>query len=420
MIEHVRSCLRQMILSGKIQRGTLSSIAALSGVPPRELKFAIQHHTLPSPATVAKLATGVGVSETEIQLLFGAADARLMSRLAEHAAEIANVLGPSTKTRQNAVAREPDFRTELGALWQADCFDFLSAQTDESVDLIFADPPFNLDKLYPSGINDDRKAWVYREWCEEWLIECIRVMKDGASLFVWNLPKWNSILSRFLSQRLTFRHWIAVDVKYSLPIRGRFYPSHYSLLYYCKGSKPNTFKPDRLPMPVCPHCRGDLRDYGGYKHRMNPGGVNIPDVWTDMPPVRHAKYKKRKSANELPIRLLDRVIEAASNPGDLVLDPFGGSGSTYAVAELKHRRWLGCELGPITDIIHRFDNLQDDSKHLARIRSGINCLFTDQVRLDRQNKGLWTDKTVGPPKKRSKVPDTPDDLFRMAELFDET
>ena len=113
-------------------------------------------------------------------------------------------------------------------------------------------------------------------------MECIRVMKDGGSLFVWNLPKWNGILSGFLSDRLTFRHWIAVDIKYSLPIKGRFYPSHYSLLYYCKGEKSNTFRPDRLPMPVCPHCHGDLRDYGGYKHRMNPKGVNIPDVWTDI------------------------------------------------------------------------------------------------------------------------------------------
>ena len=420
MIEQAKAYLRQMALSGEVQHGPLSTIAALSGVPLRELKFSIKHHTLPSPAAVQRLVTSIGVSEPEIQLLFGAADARLKYRLAEHAEEIASLLGASTKSRQTAIARKPDFQTKLGSLWQVDCLDFLPAQADESVDLVFADPPFNLDKVYPSGIDDDREVGVYFEWCEQWLTECIRVMKNGGSLFLWNLPKWNSVLSGFLSQRLTFRHWIAVDIKYSLPIRGRFYPSHYSLLYYCKGSKPNTFKPDRLPMPVCPHCHGDLRDYGGYKHRMNPRGVNIPDVWTDIPPVRHAKYKKRSGANELPIRLLDRVMEAASNPGDLVLDPFGGSGSTYAVAELKNRRWLGCEVGPIADIIQRFGNLQDDRDHLARIRAGVNCLFTDQVRSIRQKKGLWTDETVRPPKTRSKGQDIPDDLFPMAELFDET
>ena len=420
MSEHLSSCLRNMVLSGSTQRRTLSSIAAISGVSPKELKFAIEHHILPSPTTVAKLATGVGVSEAELQLLFGVADARLISHLARHAAQIAALVGPIAKNHKSGVIGKPDFWTELGSLWQADCLDFLSAQTDESVDLIFADPPFNLDKLYPSGIDDDKKMMAYREWCEEWLIECIRIMSDGASLFVWNLPKWNSILSGFLNQRLTFRHWIAVDIKYSLPIRGRFYPSHYSLLYYCKGGKPKTFKPDRLPMPVCPHCLGDLRDYGGYKHKMNPEGVNIPDVWTDIPPVRHAKYKKRKTANELSIKLLDRIIEAASSPGDLVLDPFGGSGSTYAVAELKGRRWLGCELGPITDIKRRFDNLHDDKEHLARIRTNINCLFTDHVRLERQNRGLWTDKTVRSPRKRSEARSLPDDLFRVTEFVDES
>ena len=420
MIEDEKLRLRQMILSGNVQRGQLSKIADLSGIPQEELKWAIQHQTLPSAATVGKLATRMGVSEIEVQLLFGAVDSRLRSQLAQRAAEIAELLGPMPHPRRRRIAQEPDFKTELGALWQADCLDFLSAQENDTVDLVFADPPFNLDKLYPSGMDDDLKARAYSQWCEEWLTECVRVMNDGGSLFVWNLPKWNSILSGFLNDRLTFRHWIAVDIKYSLPIKGRFYPSHYSLLYYCKGEKPNTFKPDRLPMPVCPHCHGDLRDYGGYKHRMNPKGVNLADVWTDIPPVRHAKYKKRKSANELPLRLLDRVIEAASNPGDLVLDPFGGSGTTYATAELKNRRWLGCELGPITDVVRRFARIDEDRQYLEKIRSTANCLFTSQVRSAREKKGLWTVESVRAPTERTMRQSTTEDLFGMAGLLDDT
>ena len=295
MIDSQTSRLRQMILSGEIQRGQLSSIAALSGIPYQELKWSIQHGTLPSASAITKLAVGLGVADVEIQLLFGAVDSRLRSRLAEHAEDIAKLIGPPTEPRRKAIAQDPDFNTKLGALWQADCLDFLGAQGDDTVDLVFADPPFNLAKLYPSGMDDDRKARVYIQWCEEWLTECIRVMKDGGSLFVWNLPKWNSILSGFLSHRLTFRHWIAVDIKYSLPIKGRFYPSHYSLLYNCKGEKANVFEPDRLPMPVCPHCYGDLRDYGGYKHRMNPRGVNIPDVWDGHPPRTARQVQKAEN-----------------------------------------------------------------------------------------------------------------------------
>ena len=71
------------------------------------------------------------------------------------------------------------------------------------------------------------------------------------------------------------------------------------LLYYVKGPQARVFHPDRLPMQVCPHCAGDLRDYGGYKDKMNPRGVNLSDVWWDISPVRHAKYKRRNGANEL-------------------------------------------------------------------------------------------------------------------------
>ena len=104
-----------------------------------------------------------------------------------------------------------------------------------------------------------------------------------------------------------------------------------------------------MPLETCPKCFTDLKDYGGYKDKMNPLGVNISDVWTDIPPVRHTKYKKRKEANELSVKLLDRVIEMSSKPGDVVFDPFGGSGTTYAVAEIKQRKWIGVELGPIDE-----------------------------------------------------------------------
>ena len=248
--------------------------------------------------------------------------------------------------------------------------------------------------MYPSNIDDNLKNEQYLRWCENWIDECIRLLKPGGSFFIWNLPKWNTHLSGFLNQRLTFRHWIAVDIKYSLPIKGRLYPSHYSLLYYCKGEKPNTFHPDRLSMDICPHCVGDLKDYGGYKHKMNPDGVNLTDVWLDIPPVRHRKYKKRNGSNELSIRLMDRIIEMASNEGDLVFDPFGGSGTTYAVAEIKNRNWIGIEIGPVDDIINRFETIDEDADYLARIRQNTNCLIADEDLKRRIEKGWWTPDSV--------------------------
>ncbi len=161
-----------------------------------------------------------------------------------------------------------------------------------------------------------------------------------------------------------------MDIKHSLPIQGRLYPSHYSLLYFVKGPQARVFHPDRLPMQVCPHCAGDLRDYGGYKAKMNPKGVNLSDVWWDVSPVRHAKHKRRNGANELPLKVLDRVIEMSTNEGDLVFDPFGGAGTTYMAAELKGRRWLGSEIGPTDDIVSRFEDIDQDRKLLAGAAAG--------------------------------------------------
>jgi len=268
----------------------------------------------------------------------------------------------------------PILVTPLGELFQANCLEMLNTLETETVDLAFADPPFNLGKQYSSNINDAMASHEYLEWCQTWLGEMIRVLKPGGSLFLWNLPKWNLPLGAFLSERLTFRHWISVDIKYSMPISGRLYPSHYSLLYFVKGDKPMIFHPDRLPVSCCRHCGGELRDYGGYKDKMNPKGVSLSDVWTDIPPVRHAKYKKR-DANALSLKLMDRIVSMASDPGSLVLDPFGGSGTTYIAAELTGRRWIGSELD-CTAIMQRFETLDADRNHLAQIRANKNTLFT--------------------------------------------
>lgn len=223
---------------------------------------------------------------------------------------------------------------------------------DESVDLVFVDPPFNLGKDYGKGVNDSLKDEEYLSWCEAWLKECVRVLKPGGALYSFNIPRWNVELGHFLNgAAMLFRHWIAIDIKYSLPIQGKLYPSHYSLLYYTKG-KPKIFTRPRLPIPVCRHCGGDIKDYGGHRKKLHPGGINLTDVWYDIPPVRH-QGTKRRGANELSERLLSRVLEISSEPGDLVLDPFGGSGTTYAVAEKMHRHWWGCELGDVDPIVRR-------------------------------------------------------------------
>ena len=316
----------------------------------------------------------------------------------------ANKTDPITSLRQR---HKPVFETQLGALYQGDCIVLSRDIPSDSVDLVFADPPFNLGKDYPSKMNDNLVEREYLNWSFLWASECARILKPGGSFFLFNLPRWNLALGAHLHSILTFRHWIAVEITYRLPIQGRLYPSHYSLLYMVKGPKPNTFTPDRLPMDTCRHCHGEVKDYGGYKDKMNPRGLNLSDVWRDIPPVRHAKFKRRSGANELSIKLLDRVIRMASKEGDIVFDPFGGSGTTYAVAEMTGRRWLGTEIGPTSGIVKRLqpENLKLESGYLAEMRASLNHLFPPRVAAARSASGLWVPGHIPKGSSRPKKPE---------------
>lgn len=265
--------------------------------------------------------------------------------------------GVGSLLNETSGAVEPIYCTDLGALFANDCLAVLPYIKDESVDTVFADPPFNLGKKYGGKTNDQRSEQEYLSWSQKWLQECMRVLKPGGAFFLYNLPKWNILLGAFLLQQgMEFRHWIAIELNACLPIPGRLYPSHYSLLYYTKG-KPKVFRKIRTPIQRCRHCGEEVKDYGGHRHAMNPKGVNLKDVWTDIPPVRHWKFKsKNRKANALSTKILDRVIELSTVPGDLVLDPFGGSGTTFVVCEQKKRHWLGIEIDFAQDIIDRLEN----------------------------------------------------------------
>lgn len=265
----------------------------------------------------------------------------------------------------NLIVQEPHpapyFCSEMGALFSDDCLRVLPGLKDGIFDTVFADPPFNLGKDYGERTNDAKPDNDYIDWCRSWISECIRVLKPGGSFFLYNLPKWNVLLGAYLSEiGMDFRHWVAVEISACLPIPKRLHPSHYSLLYYTKGT-PKTFRRIRTPIQKCRHCGGEIKDYGGHRSAMNPRGVTLKDVWTDIPPVRHWKFKsKARRANALSTKLLDRVIEMSTLPGDMVFDPFGGSGTTFAVCERKHRHWIGVEIDFAEEIKERllYDNIK--------------------------------------------------------------
>lgn len=280
------------------------------------------------------------------------------------------VLDPSKTFLYNGqyMSKRPVFSTSLGKLYNGDCLDILPIFESESFDCIFADPPFNIGKYYGKSVNDSRAEAEYLLWTEKWLSECVRLLKEGGSLFVYNIPKWNIYTAHYLSQHLNFRHWVTVDYKAALPIPGKLYTSHYSLLYFTKG-KPSKFIRPKIPVATCRNCGENIKDYGGYaKFIQNNGGINLSDVWTDISPIRHKKYKHWEY-NELPEKIIERVLEISTSPLDLVLDPFGGSGTTYAVAEKHHRRWIGCEIEDASIIMRRLKKVIENKDENNKLNS---------------------------------------------------
>jgi len=359
-----------------------------SGTSPEEEILESVASRLGTTAAVLHLEAGELPRTTDLE---GLADPHRVAQLLELLEERSSTRSRSASVEKRKQAMKPVFESALGRLYNSDCIELMRELPGRSIDCVFADPPFNLGKDYGSDVEDSLAEDEYLSWSARWIDEAVRILKPGGALFLYNLPKWNIHLADYLARYLTFKHWISVDIKFSLPIAGRLYPSHYSLLYFVKGKKPRVFHPARLPLQTCRHCGGEIRDYGGYKDRMNPNGVNLTDVWTDIPPVRHRRYKNR-SANELALKLMDRVLDIATDEGDLVFDPFGGGGTTFAACELKGRKWIGSELGDCQPIVERLKDLGGEREQLAQIRSQINVLFTESALVLRNRNGHDTSR----------------------------
>jgi site-specific DNA-methyltransferase (adenine-specific) len=203
-------------------------------------------------------------------------------------------------------------------------------------DLCFADPPYNLAKLY-SGYDDAQAEHAYIAWCDRWLAGMARALKPGGSLFVLNLPKWAVHHAAFLNRQLEFHRWVVWDAL-SEP-RGKIMPAHYALLWYTKPGAPPTH--NTVPLPDSPkYClrASCIRDHKREK-------VELTDVWSDIHRIKH-KRDRDSHPCQLPEKLMERIILLASNPGDVVFDPFCGTGTTAVTAQRLGRSFVVTDSDP--------------------------------------------------------------------------
>ncbi len=194
----------------------LHRFARNTGIPLERLTYYNQNNILPSGRDLKDICEAAGITKLELMLKMGLLDSGLCALIQKNADKIFDIITHSPEKNLEIPPHPPlILETEKGKLYQGDCIALMQNMDCDSIDLVFADPPFNLSKLYPSNIDDNLKSDQYLRWCENWMDECIRILKPGGSFFIWNLPKWNTHLSGFLNRRMTFRHWIAVDIKYS-------------------------------------------------------------------------------------------------------------------------------------------------------------------------------------------------------------
>ena len=262
----------------------------------------------------------------------------------------------------------------LNEIAHADCLDYLRDIPDESVDVAFADPPFNLKKKY-SKYWDSLDVAQYVEWCEQWLREMVRVTKPSGSIFVHNIPKWLSYYCRVLNEIADFRHWIAWEAM-STPLGKTLLPTHYGILFYAKDYSQLKFYDVRYPHHRCRKCKTLRKDYGGKKKRLHPFGPIVSDVWTDLHRIKHNKRRDRHPC-QLPIPLMERVILMSTDEGDVVLDPFMGTGTTAVAAKRLGRNFMG------TDIDANYVKIASDHVKVIQPTSKIGdiwvSLYLEQV-----------------------------------------
>jgi len=220
-----------------------------------------------------------------------------------------------------------------------DCVEELRRIPPTSIDLVLTDPPFNIGKKYNSYA-DNRKRHEYIEWCKTWLDECIRVMKDGASLYLFNYPENNAYLMPFLDKHLTLKRWMTWHYPTNTGMSPtNFTRSQHSILFYIKGNKPRVFnRRDILePYKNLNDKRILQRMADGHKGR-TPYDVFQFNI------VKNVSKDKTEHPCQIPVPLLEIFVKASSNRGDIVLDPFGGSFSTAAACKGLRRNSISIEL----------------------------------------------------------------------------
>ncbi len=270
------------------------------------------------------------------------------------------------------------FKTNLGSLFREDALIFLKSLPKESVDLVFADPPYNIKKAEWDSFSSQKE---YVEWSMEWIVEARRVLKPTGSLFICGFSEILADLKWAAAPHFKGCKWLVWFYRNKGNLGKDWGRSHESILHL-RVSRQFTFNIDAVRIPYNAHTlkypqrkQADSSHFAKgnkkkeYVWQPHPLGAKPKDV-LEIPTLSNSSWEKTPHKTQKPVELLRRIILASTYPGDLVVDPFGGSGTTYAVAEATDRKWLGSELEK--DYCQIIKKRLTDTEHLERIRTAAD------------------------------------------------
>ncbi|HPP59967.1 MAG TPA: DNA methyltransferase [Candidatus Hydrogenedens sp.] len=226
---------------------------------------------------------------------------------------------------------------EVNKVYLGDCIKIMRDMPDNCVDLVFADPPFNIGIKYDVH-NDNMPYEEYYNWSMQWIGECYRLLKKSGSIYIAIGDEFAGEISIILKKTgFYFRNWIIWYYTFGQNQRKKFNRAHTHILYFTKDKEKFTFNDKDIRIP-------SARQIVYKDKRANPFGKIPDDVWQFSRVCGTFKERIGTHPCQMPEDLLKLIIKTSSNIGDIVLDPFGGTGTTSAVAKKLKRNYITIEI----------------------------------------------------------------------------